>query len=113
MRLSRDLKWQRSSLLVILPHFQRATVKTKLNLEIRLYQSQLSLVQTLAWHKRRDIFFPSVPSPYIHEHPSSVVPDLLGQAVHSSNSKLVSEQAAVPPSLVYEYSVPAWMVLGQ
>lgn len=72
VRLPRDLQWQRSSSLVVLPHFQRATVRTKLNVETRLNRSQLSVIQMPAWHKRRDIA--SLPCNDIHGHPSNVVP---------------------------------------
>lgn len=66
VRLPRDLKWQRSSSLAILPCFQRATASTKLDLETRLYRSQLSLIQMLARIPLRPVFvaaphFPSAP----------------------------------------------------
>lgn len=51
-------QWQRSLLLVVLPCFQRATVRTKLNLETRLYRSQFPLIQVLAWHKGTDTHTP-------------------------------------------------------
>lgn len=49
-RPSGELKWQSSSL-VVLPHFQRATVINKLNFEIELYRSQLSVSQMLSQDK--------------------------------------------------------------
>lgn len=53
-RPSGELKWQSSSP-VVLPHFQRASVITKLNFEIELYRSPLSVSQMLSQDKIRVI----------------------------------------------------------
>lgn len=84
-------QWQRSTLLLVLPCFQRATVRTKLNLETKLYRSQFALIQILAWHKGKT--HTDTHSVGIHGHPIRVVPDDLGQAVSNSNSKVGCPQA--------------------
>lgn len=67
VRLPGVLKWQRSSSVVVLSYFQRATLRTELNLETRLYRSQLSLIQVLTWHKRgiaHTLIFMDTPAMY-------------------------------------------------